>query len=379
MNPAAPAAPPTTLSPEELWRAGGADDEDVIFGVLTSIAADADGTLYLLDQQLNEVMVFGKDGAYLRSIGREGEGPGEFRRPSGLFLTPDGNVAVLQSMPGRIILMTRDGEPVGNHPVPEAPDGGSLMFFRGDRAGDRIVLDTRSFARSETSMNITRKLVAIDSKGTEVSTFHEAAEVRNFASMSFDEKEMQSLMWACGDDGRVYVSGGFDAYRVGVYDATGALDRVIETEYAHRKRSKDEMERNTPRIMFRRSGGATHAPETKASETDRDILSLFPREDGTLWVLSSRGGYDAPGGAIATFDVYDRDGRFSSQVTVRGDGRSTDDGIHFVGDRMVVVTGLRSAQRSQIGAGDEAAGDDEDAEPMAVICYNLGRIVQGRN
>lgn len=380
MNPATPVAAPTVVSPREQWRAGGDEDEDVIFGVLSSVASDADGTLYLLDQQLNEVMVFSKDGEYLRSIGREGEGPGEFRRPSGLFLTPDGNVAVLQSMPGRIILLTRDGEPVGNHPAPEAPDRGMMMFFRGDLAGSRIILDTGSFSRSETGMSITREIIAIDSQGKELTKYYEDTNERSFANGSvFDEKEMQSMMWACGKDGRVYVSDGFDNYRIRAYNADGSLDRVIETAYTHRKRSKEEMEKNRPRVMFRRRGGGAHSPDTKASETDRDILGIYPRDDGTLWVLSSHGGNDAPDGAIGTFDVYDRDGRFASQVTVKGEGDMSDDGVHFVGDRMVVVRGFRSAQRAQLGGDDDAAADDGDVEPMAVICYDLGQIVQGRN
>jgi len=377
-NPASPAEPATASTPTLLWRVGGEDDEDVIFGVLTSICADENGTLYLLDQQLNQVLVFSKDGEYLRSIGHEGEGPGEFRRPSGMFLTPDGNVAVLQTMPGRIILMTRGGEPIGNHPIPEASDRGMTMFFQGDRSGDNIVLDTRSFGRTDTKMEITRSLIAIDAAGKVVTTYQTASEERDFANMSFDEKQMQSLMWACGSDGRVYVSDDFDAYRIGVYNAGGVRERVIEREYQHRKRSKEEMERNRPRIMIRR-GNRTQAPEAKASETDRDILELHPRDDGTLWVVSSRGGNDAPDGTIATFDVFDADGRFARQVSIAGEGSAGDDGLHFVGDQLYVVKGLRSAQRSQMG-GDDDAGEEDlgDGEPMAVLCYDLGQIVQGK-
>jgi len=287
---------------------------------------------------------------------------------------------VLQSMPGRIILLTRDGEPVGNLPAPEAPDKGMMMFFRGDRAGDRIILDTGSFARSEAGMSVTRKVIAIDAQGRELTAYHEGADVRNFADGSaFDEKKMQSMMWACGNDGRVYVSDSFDDYRIRVYKADGSPDRVIETAYTHRQRSKEEMEENRPRVMFRRSGGGSQIMDSKASETDRDILALYPRDDGTMWVLSSHGANDAPAGTIATFDVYDRDGKFTSQVTVKGHGRANDDGIHFVGDRMIVVTGFRSAQRAQLGGDDDTKKEETSAEPMAVMCYKLGHIVQGRN
>lgn len=371
INPAEPMVAPTTRSPEVLWRAGGMDDEAVIFGVVTDITADDAGNLYLLDTQLNEVMVFSADGEYLRSIGREGEGPGEFRRPSGLFLTPDGNVAVLQTMPGRIVLMTPQGDPIGNHPVPETPDGGMMVFAQGDRAGDHIVLLTASFARRDDGMDITRQLVRINDAGEIVGTLYEQTNARNFASMSFDEREMQGVRWTCGPDGRVYVSDDFDAYRVLVYAPGGALDHVIEREYGHRKRSPEEKEEHKPDIRMRR-GNHTERPETTVSETDRDILAMFPRTDGSLWVVSSRGGYDAAEGTLATFDVYDTDGRFEQQVTVTADADYVGDGIHFVGNRLYVVKGLQSAQRAAMGGGEELTDEElENAEPVSLICYDL--------
>lgn len=52
--------------------------------------------VFLLDQQLSEVKVFDSAGQWLRTMGREGEGPGEFRGPVDLALLPGGQVGVLQ-------------------------------------------------------------------------------------------------------------------------------------------------------------------------------------------------------------------------------------------------------------------------------------------
>ena len=81
-NPAQPSNGAQTVSLEELWRLGGETDSDEeFFGVISQIATDPSGNVYLLDQQLNEVKIFAADGSYVRTIGREGEGPGEFRNP----------------------------------------------------------------------------------------------------------------------------------------------------------------------------------------------------------------------------------------------------------------------------------------------------------
>jgi hypothetical protein len=253
-----------------------------------------------------------------------------------------------------------------------------MMFFQGERAGDHIVLDTNSFARHEEGMDITRKLILVDAQGNNAGTLHTKTTKRNFANMSFDEKEMMAMRWSCAHDGRVFVSDDFDGYSIVVYNPDGTVDRVIERDYEHRKRSKEEMERNAPRVMFRRRGGATQRPETKASETDRDILAMHPRDDGTLWVVSSHGGLDAPEGTIATFDVFDRDGKFRRQVSIAGDGDFEEDGVHFVGDRVYVVKGFRSAERAQRGGEGEATEEEiENAEPISLVCYELGQKVQG--
>ncbi len=131
MNPATPIESAATTTPEELWRVGGDEDEDVLFGVITSVAVDSDGLVYLLDAQMNVVHVFSPEGEFLREIGREGEGPGEFRRAEDLFLTVDGNIAVMQRMPGKIVQITTGGDALENYKLPQGPEGGANDAWRG--------------------------------------------------------------------------------------------------------------------------------------------------------------------------------------------------------------------------------------------------------
>lgn len=130
-NPADPSEGRGVIELKELWRIGGETDaEGEFFGVLNQITTDDTGNVYLLDRQLTEVKVFSPDGAYLRTIGHEGEGPGEFVRPSDVFLTPEGRVAVVQGFPGKIVLLSKDGTPAGEYPTPKREQTG-LGGFQG--------------------------------------------------------------------------------------------------------------------------------------------------------------------------------------------------------------------------------------------------------
>jgi hypothetical protein len=163
-NPATPSEGKATVTPQELWRAGG-DDEEIIFGVVTDVAVDAQGNLYALDSQLSQVSVFDREGGFVRTIGREGEGPGEFRRASELFVTADGKIAVGQMMPGKIVLLTPDGKPAGNFPTPAAPDGGTLMLWGAGAAGRSVVVGTGGFVQREGKFTVSSALQLLGPDG----------------------------------------------------------------------------------------------------------------------------------------------------------------------------------------------------------------------
>ena len=67
--------------------------------------------MYAYDAHGPVLRVYSPDGTWLRDIGREGEGPGEYKRPdSGLAILPDGRVAMRDPGNGRIIFYSPDGE-----------------------------------------------------------------------------------------------------------------------------------------------------------------------------------------------------------------------------------------------------------------------------
>ncbi|HXV12979.1 MAG TPA: 6-bladed beta-propeller [Candidatus Krumholzibacteria bacterium] len=370
-NPGAPSDGKSTVTLQELWRAGG-DDEEVIFGVVNDVAVDTQGNLYALDTQLSQVSVFDPDGNLLRTIGREGEGPGEFRRASQLFVTPDNKIAVAQMMPGKLVLLTPDGKPGGDFPMPAAPDGGTQMIWDAGAAGRSVVIGGGTFAQKDNKMTRTTALQLYGMDGTSRGTLVERTSTDDIANMKFDEKSARRPVWTASADGKIYLNDNFDVYEIKYYGTDGKLARVATRDYQHRARSKAEMEEDRPRIMMRRGGGGGRRFDAEPSPTDPDVIQMFARDDGTLWVLSSRG-RDCPKGTIGRFDVFDANGHFVREVTVQGEGNAKADGVTIAGDRLILLKGLRSAQRAMMAAmsDDSAAEEEEEGEPMAIVSYRL--------
>lgn len=66
-----------------------------MFGDVEDIRLDEKHRIYVLDKQASAIRVFEKDGSFVRSLGGEGGGPGEFRLATGMTFAPDGLLWVL--------------------------------------------------------------------------------------------------------------------------------------------------------------------------------------------------------------------------------------------------------------------------------------------
>ncbi len=65
------------------------------FGFVTDFEVDGFDRIYILDLYAQEIRVFTRDGAYVRSIGGPGSGPGEFRGVNGMTFDPSGRLWVM--------------------------------------------------------------------------------------------------------------------------------------------------------------------------------------------------------------------------------------------------------------------------------------------
>ena len=95
-NPAKPMYGELVLELEEDLSIGSVEDENTMFYQIGSIDVDSQNNIYVLDSGNHRVQKFDKDGNYLQTIGRKGQGPGEFMRPINILLDAQGNIYVLE-------------------------------------------------------------------------------------------------------------------------------------------------------------------------------------------------------------------------------------------------------------------------------------------
>lgn len=95
---------------EVLWSFSYFGQDD-FFHRPSDMEYDADNSLiYIADYGNNRVLAFDKEGKYVCTIGKKGQGPGEFSSPTGLCLMPDSRLAVADYGNNRIQIFDAEGE-----------------------------------------------------------------------------------------------------------------------------------------------------------------------------------------------------------------------------------------------------------------------------
>lgn len=93
---------------EEVLSIGSLHGEHDAFGRVAGVALDSRGRILLADEQGPHFKVFAPSGAYLATVGRRGEGPGEFSGPTEISVGPGDSVFVRDSERGLISVFSPD-------------------------------------------------------------------------------------------------------------------------------------------------------------------------------------------------------------------------------------------------------------------------------
>jgi hypothetical protein len=106
-NPLEPYYGELSIELEDDLAIGNDEGPNYQFYNVTGIALDSMENIYVLDSGNHRIQKFDKDGRYLLTIGREGEGPGEFVSLSGIFI--DSQDTIYLSDRRRIQIFDSDG------------------------------------------------------------------------------------------------------------------------------------------------------------------------------------------------------------------------------------------------------------------------------
>jgi len=116
-NPDEPLYGELVLDLEEDLSIGREDDDNYMFYRIIDIKVDGDRNIYVFERGNLRVQKFDQDGNFLCTIGRKGQGPGEYQRPIELIIDDKRGIIGVKDMM-KLIFFDKDGnylQTIGRH------------------------------------------------------------------------------------------------------------------------------------------------------------------------------------------------------------------------------------------------------------------------
>ncbi len=150
-----------------LWELSQFGEQDFFFKVSDIAVAPSQSKIYVADSGNNRIVIFNFQGKFLGTIGKKGQGPGEFSRPTGIFVASDSTLIVADFDNNRLQIFDPDGTLR------------RVVNTKETRVADLVVIDDKfftipSFGYSGFSMNLNSQeksqpiVTVLDSEGNKI-------------------------------------------------------------------------------------------------------------------------------------------------------------------------------------------------------------------
>ena len=331
-NTLTPADPTAKLELTKLFTISGESEDSLAsFNQPFSMTADKDGNIYILDMSSMSLKKFDKEGLFIKSIGRRGQGPGELSGPSFVAILGD-TLSVMSQRVRKISRFTLDGEYIDDKrlemdvQLPKTYDNRTVI-------GYTVTVDQENQA-------IKFSLSLMDKNFKITSTF-EKRDI-GFQDFSSGKVKISDLLipFVPGDD-KVYLSENDDnQYKINEYNMSGKKTASIKKDYRKIKNSDEEQE--AFKAYLENNNRGMNDGSMKLDNFKKAFTSMYYDKYGRLLIVPEIDkSKDSDGSYI---DIF-KDGVFLNRVNFEVNKGNVNLGafsfmqkqIFFVGERMYVV------------------------------------------
>ena len=288
---------------EELVIGGEGAGAESVLNRPQDLKVDSRGHIYVLDWGDVDIKVFAPDGRRLRTVGRKGQGPGEFDIPAYFVLSADGRIFLLSGRQNQIIVLSDTGTYVSSFRLDGfchglAVDGRNRVYYT------RFLSPEPGGGEDFQLIQNRKALIRTDEQGEQATKLGEYLDVNmmrkvqkigeGMSSQSLTSREAYTTSWLVGPDDRVYLGYNKD-YRLEVYDPEWNLVFRFGREF-------------TPLRHPAYKPDGAH-PEFYPAFSD---WRKFFDDEGNLWLQQ----YVEEGVEEFVFDVFTPEGIYLKQVRV---------------------------------------------------------------
>lgn len=298
--------------------------EDIFFESPSTISCDSEGNIYVVDSGAKNIKKFDKQGKFLKTIGREGQGPGEFDSLYYSTFAKD-RLIVWDSGNRRLCSFTSDGDYVSS--VNISYDAGSVRMLRGFPTGE-IAVEMEKNYRNEPDRPQECRIDLYTSDLKFIRTIYKRdlwrkkyIRTKEFGTSTLYFPYSADVRWEVFPDGRLII-GYSEDYELDIFDRSGRkISSISHRDDPVPVSEKDKKDYFDSLEFYRAGERLKEVPEyiTKYTEFPKHMpvyKNILVDSEGNIWVVLSRGNQEEDGKVI---EVFSPDGNFMSRVVLEGD------------------------------------------------------------
>jgi hypothetical protein len=293
----------------------------------TSVARLGDGRIVVANGGTKEVRYYGPDGRHLKSVGGDGDGPGEFRSIHWVGALPGDSVAAWDPIQKRITILDPRGGVARMATTTGIP--GMVPQVRGVLSDGSLVLtsgfNTASMMGASGVRRDTATYLRVGRDGSVRDTLGRFPGMENYVGMSKQGANttftMQQVPFgrqavAAGSGERLYVGTGESGYEVRVYRADGALERIVRRAHEPLPVTPEDIaEYKRTLVTYGLDANARRERDRALDEvpypaTMPPYVDMLVDAGGSLWVEDAR----RPADRQPRWTVFDADGKVVATV-----------------------------------------------------------------
>lgn len=272
------------------------------FVEISAFDVDSEGNIYFLNPRSNANLIFkfDKNGEFLTSFGRKGQGPGEIQASMHLDINHEGQILIPDQGKRELLFLKENGEFIESksadlffmkiHPL---PNGNYLVWHQDIGA-----------PRDEYLAQTPLSLFSSD--------FEEIMELDRYKLQNYrvtgKRKGTEPLFSWSVSDKHIYIGNEDRDYEIWVFDFSGNLVRKIRKEYK-RVHIPDEFQRERVETLSENLKSVTYFPESFPP-----FQGFFADDLGKLYVMTYE---QEEGSGEYIFDIFNKEGAFIGRKSLK--------------------------------------------------------------
>jgi len=275
-----PSDPTATLNLKKLFTISSENQTDTAayLKMPLSLTTNKNGDIYILDIRDMNVKKFDSEGNFLKTIGRSGQGPGEFLYPNVMFIDND-TLNVTSNQPPKLVKFDLDGNFYYEKHIGQV----QLQSLKMSRNGEHIASYVQKVMMKEGTMpdiDFSLAVIETDSLKAESVLRSKTFSVNEIIQGKLDINDL-IIPFVPGDE-FIYVSENSDnQYRILAYDYEGNKKFEIRKDYKMIRYTPEEKQKYLDEMKKNSQG----TQEIKIGNFKKAISSMHTDKYGRLLVI----------------------------------------------------------------------------------------------